>query len=77
MIDRILRELSATTGHPLLSFWVGGAFAGALVTPYAGHALSVVYYRLTDPDKPVIAEAAQGWESIWQENDAPGDGTTA
>jgi Uncharacterised protein family (UPF0259) len=71
LLNLILRQLSATTGHPLLSFWISGALASALVTPYAGHALSVVYYRLTDPDRPVIAEEpAQAWHSIWREHDA-------
>ena len=64
----ILGKLSATTGHPILSFWISGALASALVTPYAGHAFSVVYYRLTDPGRPVIAEEhAQAWHSIWRE----------
>ena len=71
VLNVILSKLSATTGHPLLSFWISGALASALVTPYAGHALSVVYYRLTDPDKPVIAEGpAHAWWSIWREHDA-------
>ena len=70
ILDLILGKLAATTGHPLLSFWISGALASALVTPYAGHALSVVYYRLTDPDKPVIAdEPAQAWHSVWREQD--------
>ena len=71
LLKLILSKLSATTGHPLLSFWISGSLASALVTPYAGHALSVVYYRLTDPDKPVIAEEpAQAWHSVWREHDA-------
>jgi hypothetical protein len=71
VLNVILSKLSATTGHPWLSFWISGALASAIVTPYAGHALSVVYYRLTDPDKPVIAEEpAQVWHSIWREHDA-------
>jgi hypothetical protein len=62
---------TATAGQHILSLWIGGALASALVTPYAGHALSVVYYRLTDPDKPVIAEGqAPSWQSVWHEQDA-------
>src|SRR5207244_3896367 len=56
VLDRIIVHLSGTMGHPLLSFWIGGALASAVVTPYAGHALSVVYYRLTQPDLPVIPQ---------------------
>ncbi|MFL5917929.1 MAG: hypothetical protein ACJ74X_04310 [Gaiellaceae bacterium] len=53
-----------------IALWLGGALAAALVTPYAAHALSVVYYRLTEPDKPVIAQKQPSWESIWREHDA-------
>jgi hypothetical protein len=71
ILNVILSRLSATTGHPILSFWLSGALASAVVTPYAGHALSVVYYRLTDPSKPVIADApAPEWHSVWHEHDA-------
>lgn len=71
LLNLILTRLSATTGHPIFSFWISGALASALVTPYAGHALSVVYYRLTDPDKPVIAQKpTEAWHSIWREHDA-------
>ena len=69
LLDRIIVHLSGTMGHPLLSFWIGGALASAVVTPYAGHALSVVYYRLTQPDLPVIAAKRQTWQSVWQEHD--------
>ena len=60
-----------------VALWLGGAFAAAIVTPYAAHALSVVYYRLTDPDRPVIAEKQPAWQSIWREHDAGGDSTAA
>jgi len=60
----------------VIALWLGGALAAALVTPYAAHALSVMYYRLTDPDRPVIAERAPGWQSVWHESDPAGDGTT-
>jgi Membrane domain of glycerophosphoryl diester phosphodiesterase len=71
ILNLILGRLSATTGHAIFSFWLSGALASAIVTPYAGHALSVVYYRLMDPDKPVIAEQpANGWHSIWRGQDA-------
>jgi hypothetical protein len=71
LLNLILNRLSATTGHPVVAIWISGAVASAIVTPYAGHALSVVYYRLTDPDKPVIAEQpAHAWHSVWREHDA-------
>jgi hypothetical protein len=38
----------------------------ALVTPYVAHALSALYYRLTEPERPVIAERRPG--SPWDEH---------
>lgn len=36
------------------SIWVGGTVAGALAVPYEAHVLTVLYYRLTEPDRPVL-----------------------
>jgi hypothetical protein len=69
VVTKVLQQLALFPGSGLIVYWLAAALAGALVTPYAGHALSVVYYRLTDPDKPVIAEK-QNWHSVWREHDA-------
>jgi len=38
-----------------------------LTTPYAAHALNAAYYRLAEPDVPVLPEGADArWESVWQ-----------
>jgi hypothetical protein len=37
-----------------------------LVTPYVAHVLTALYYRLTDPERPVIAERRPG--SPWDEH---------
>ncbi len=39
---------------PFGSIWVGGTVAGALAVPYLAHVLTVLYYRLTEPDRPVL-----------------------
>lgn len=39
---------------------------GVLVTPYVAHVLSALYYRLTDPERPVVAERRPG--SPWDEH---------
>ena len=49
--------VQALPSHAFLSLWLGGALGGAIATPYAAHAMTVVYYRLTEPDKPMIPEA--------------------
>lgn len=56
--------------HPALTIWFGGVLAGAFVTPYAAHALNVVYYRLTQPDQPLLPEHGRAWDSVWHEHDA-------
>jgi hypothetical protein len=34
--------------------WIGGTAAGALIMPFVAHALTVVYFRVTEPGRPVI-----------------------
>jgi hypothetical protein len=71
VLAAVLGHLGANENHRV-ALWLGAAFASALVTPYAGHALSVMYYRLTDPQQPVLPEPeldADGrWESIWRDH---------
>jgi hypothetical protein len=67
----LIGALASGTSHPALALWFGGVLAAALVTPYAAHALNVVYYRLAEPDQPLIPQApAQPWHSVWHEQDA-------
>jgi Membrane domain of glycerophosphoryl diester phosphodiesterase len=48
--------------------WLGGLVAGALTVPYQAHVLTVLYYRLTDPERPVLpAPGEERWRSIWDE----------
>lgn len=48
--------------------WLAGTVAGAVAIPYAAHVLTVLYYRLTEPDVPVLPSPEQkGWRSIWDE----------
>jgi multisubunit Na+/H+ antiporter MnhG subunit len=37
----------------------------SLTAPFEAHVLSVVYYRLTDPVRPVIHEDVPRWRSVW------------
>ena len=34
--------------------WVGGTIASALTVPYLAHVLTVLYYRLTEPERPIL-----------------------
>jgi hypothetical protein len=65
----LIMGLAAGTSHPVFTAWLGSVLASALVTPYAAHALNVVYYRLTEPDQPILPEREPGWQSIWREED--------
>jgi hypothetical protein len=40
----------------ILGVWIGAAIATGLTAPYMAHALTVVYYRLTEPTAPLLAE---------------------
>jgi hypothetical protein len=73
----LVGAVAAGTSHSALTIWFGGVLAGAFVTPYAAHALNVVYYRLTEPDQPLLPEPEPRWDSIWHEPDAGGDSTRA
>jgi hypothetical protein len=45
---------------------VVGALIGTFTAPYQAHVLSVLYYRLTDPDRPAIDPAVRAWPSVWK-----------
>ena len=67
----LIGVFASGTSHTGAAIWFGGVLAAALVTPYAAHALNVVYYRLTEPDRPLIPdESAPAWHSVWREQDA-------
>jgi hypothetical protein len=34
--------------------WLGGTVAGAIAVPYQAHVLTVLYYKLTEPGRPVL-----------------------
>jgi hypothetical protein len=39
---------------------------GTVTLPLYAHALTVVYYRLAEPDRPVLGTRATGWKSGWR-----------
>lgn len=60
----------------VLGGWIAGLVAASLTTPFGAHVLTVLYYRLTEPERPVIAEpSARRWKTIWEEErEIPGVG---
>jgi hypothetical protein len=37
----------------------------ARAVPFQAHALSVLYYRLVDPQRPAIDPQVRTWPSVW------------
>jgi hypothetical protein len=42
-----------------------GTLESIIAAPYAAHVLSVLYYRLTDPERPTINPVVHEWSSVW------------
>jgi len=40
--------------------WIGSTVAGAITVPYQAQVLTVLYYRLTEPERTMLPPAAQG-----------------
>ena len=39
---------------------------GSLTTPFSAHLLTVIYYHITDPERPVIDDSVSTWKSLWK-----------
>jgi len=39
----------------------------SLTAPYYAHVLTVIYYKLADPDQPVIHPDVAAWKSVWND----------
>jgi hypothetical protein len=50
-------------------WWVAVTLASALTAPYTAHVLTIIYYGLVEPERPVALESGQRWQSIWAESD--------
>jgi hypothetical protein len=46
-------------GSGAFGWWLATTIAAALTAPYAAHALTVVYYALVEPGRPVALEPGQ------------------
>jgi hypothetical protein len=62
----------AAVGSGPFGWWLVLTTASALTAPYAAHALTVVYYGLVEPGRPVVLEPGSRWQSIWDEQEAAG-----
>jgi hypothetical protein len=64
-------------GAGLFGWWLATTLAAALTAPFAAHALTVVYYALVQPGRPVVLPPGQRWQSVWQEQDSVASGSPA
>ena len=60
--------LVAARSGPLLQ-WIAAVLVTALAAPYYAHALTVIYYTLLEPGRPVALEPGRRWESVWTAQD--------
>ncbi len=53
---------------PVGNLWtlIFGFVWGSLTAPFQAHLLTVIYYRIVDPERPVIAGEVRTWESFWK-----------
>jgi hypothetical protein len=51
-------------------WWLSTTFASMLAAPYTSHALTVTYYALLQPERPVVLDPGERWGSIWDEQEA-------
>jgi len=67
ILTGIVRLLFAVLGrgHGFVGLWLSSTLAATLTVPYAAHAVTVLYYRLTEPERPVVLEPGKRWHSIW------------
>ncbi|HET8894791.1 MAG TPA: hypothetical protein VFM96_11910 [Gaiellaceae bacterium] len=52
-----------------LAAWIGGTVAGAIAVPFQAHMLTVLYYTLTEPERPILPDepVRTSWKSVWDE----------
>lgn len=62
-------------GAALFAFALGLGFGtqtfmsfvwSSLAAPFAAHLLTVIYYRRSDPGRPVIDPSVLGWRNVWE-----------
>lgn len=51
---------------PWWCYWPLLIVAHSVTAPFEAHVLTVLYYRFTDPDRPVIHPDVRTWRSVWK-----------
>jgi hypothetical protein len=50
----------------LLTVWLVNVLLQSVTAPFGAHVRTVLYYRLIEPDQPVIHPDVRTWRSVWQ-----------
>jgi hypothetical protein len=61
----VLTSVAAATSDVWIWSWATWIVLSALAVPFQAHALSVLYYRLVDPQRPAIDPQVTTWPSVW------------
>jgi hypothetical protein len=61
----VLPNLAAAASDFWIWSWGLWIVLSALAVPFQAHALSVLYYRLVDPQRPAIDPQVRSWPSVW------------
>jgi hypothetical protein len=64
LTDSVFLPLAFLDPHWAVRYVVSVAWS-SLMAPFGAHVLTVLYYRLTQPDRPVIHESVWHWPSVW------------
>ncbi len=61
----VLPSVAAAFSDLWIWSWGIWIVLSALAVPFQAHALSVLYYRLVDPQRPAIDPQVRSWPSVW------------
>jgi hypothetical protein len=65
IINSVIPGIVGLGHHGTLFRFLLAVVASSLTAPFSAHVLTVLYYRLTDPDHPVIHPGVRAWRSVW------------
>jgi len=65
LLTTILAGIFDRVEDPLWLGWALSVAASAVTVPFSAHVLSVLYYRITDPENRVIHRDVSTWRSVW------------
>jgi hypothetical protein len=64
-VTGIAPGIAAAAADAWAGSWAIWIVLSALAVPFQAHALSVLYYRLVDPQRPAIDPQVKTWASVW------------